>query len=264
MSSLLMAESDGGEANPGAGPRAGGDASPDPPRPPRPQLTKSRTISGSAASASDRGGGGARDNILVRRSSTAPLPPAAVTAPRRLTVAVDDPSYAAAQNGGVLDRDWCYPSFLGPHASRPRPTRQQQQTPAAAADRRNPNPTLPRRVAVSQREEEMCLASVVKQSALLEERRPLAPPPPPPPPRAPRFDLSPYLLLVSEATCNSTDVLVWSISHPMSSLLQLLVVTVTSTSMAFWQWMKVLGLQVIYLICENYVLLIGSRQNSFR
>ncbi|KAL6614099.1 hypothetical protein ACP70R_036369 [Stipagrostis hirtigluma subsp. patula] len=198
-----MAESDGGEASPSPGPRAGGGASPDP-RPPRPQLTKSRTISGSAAAsiaAVDRlgggDGGGGRDSILVRRSSTAPLPPAAAAAaaaaqaPRRLTVAVDDPSYASP-NGGVLDRDWCYPSFLGPHASRPRPPRQQQQTPTSA-DRRNSNPTVPPRVVVSQREEEKSLASVVKRSSLLQERRTL--PPPPPPPRAPRFDLSPYLPL---------------------------------------------------------------------
>jgi hypothetical protein len=212
LSSLLMAESDGGEAaSPSPGPRAGGGASPEP-RPPRPQLTKSRTISGSAAAsiwAAERvggGGGGLRDSILVRRSSTAPLPPppasaaGASPAPRRLTVAVDDPSHEAS-NGGVLDRDWCYPSFLGPHASRPRPPRHQQQTPTSAArPSANPTPTVPPRVAVSQREEERSLASVVKRSALLEERRPL--PPPLPPPRAPRFDLSPYLPLVSQVRCS--------------------------------------------------------------
>ncbi|TVU36361.1 hypothetical protein EJB05_18293, partial [Eragrostis curvula] len=215
-----MAESDGGEAaSPSPGPPAGSGATPDPlpPRPrPRPQLSKSRSsISGSAAAsvaAADRGGGGGdggvRDSILIRRSSTAPLPPAAAgQTPRRLVVAVDDPSYAAP-NGGVLDRDWCYPSFLGPHASRPRPPRQPQQTPTTARCR-STTPTLPPRVAVSQREEEKSLASVVKRSALLEERRPL---------RAPRFDLSPYLPL-------------------------LLVITVTSSTLAIWQWIKVMGLQ---------------------
>ncbi|CAO1944269.1 unnamed protein product [Urochloa humidicola] len=235
-----MAESDAGEAaspSPSSGTRAGGGASPEP-RPPRPQLTKSRTISGSAAAsilAADRvgrggsGGGGVRDSILVRRSSTAPLPPppssaaGASPAPRRLTVAVDDPSYAAP-NGGVLDRDWCYPSFLGPHASRPRPPRQQQQTPTGA-DRPSANPTVPPRVvAVSQREEQRSLASVVKRPALLEERRPL--PPPLPPPRAPRFDLSPYLPL-------------------------LLVVTLTSCTLAIWQWVKVMGLQEKIRSCSD-------------
>ncbi|KAG2602222.1 hypothetical protein PVAP13_5KG661300 [Panicum virgatum] len=235
-----MAESDGGEAaSPSPGPRASGGASPEP-RPPRPQLTKSRTISGSAAAsilAADRVGGGGgggggvgvRDSILVRRSSTAPLPPppasaaGASAAPRRLTVAVDDPSYAAP-NGGVLDRDWCYPSFLGPHASRPRPPRQQQQTPTSA-DHWSANPTVPPRVAISKREEEKSLASVVKRPALLEERRPL--PPPLPPSRAPRFDLSPYLPL-------------------------LLVVTFTSSALAIWQWIKVMGLQVISLSCVKF------------
>ncbi|KAK3162593.1 hypothetical protein QOZ80_1BG0091330 [Eleusine coracana subsp. coracana] len=220
-----MAESDGGEAaSPSPGPRSGGGATPDQ-RPPRPQLTKSRTISGSAAAsfpAADRGGGGGaaggRDSILVRRSSTAPLPPVAgEQARRRLTVAVDDPSYAAP-NGGVLDRDWCYPSFLGPHASRPRPPRQQQQQQqnSTSAGRRSTNPTVPQRVTVSQREEEKSLASVVKRAALLEERRPLLPPPPPP--RAPRFDPSPYLPL-------------------------LLVATVASSTVAIWQWIKVIRLQ---------------------
>ncbi|PUZ53770.1 hypothetical protein GQ55_5G076700 [Panicum hallii var. hallii] len=233
LSSLLMAESDGGDAaSPSPGPRDGGGASPEP-RPPRPQLTKSRTISGSAAAsilAADRVGGGGggggvgvRDSILVRRSSTAPLPPPpASAAPRRLTVAVDDPSYAAP-NGGVLDRDWCYPSFLGPHASRPRPPRQQQQT-LTSADHRSANPTVPPRVSVSQREEEKSLASVVKRPALLEERRPL--PPPLPPPRAPRFDLSPYLPL-------------------------LLVLTFTSSALAIWQWIKVMRLQEKIISCSD-------------
>uniref|UniRef100_A0A0D9V8B9 RCK N-terminal domain-containing protein n=1 Tax=Leersia perrieri TaxID=77586 RepID=A0A0D9V8B9_9ORYZ len=203
-----MAESDGGEASPSGGGGGGsGEGRPHdpPPRPPpRPQLTKSRTISGSAASAG---------SILVRRSSTAPLPPA--MARGLLTVAVDEPSYAAPNGGGMLDRDWCYPSFLGPHASRPRPPRSQQQTPTA--DRRNPTPPAaaapPPTASVSQREEEKSLASVVKRPVMLDERRPLSPPPPPQR-AASRFDLSPYLVLM-------------------------LVVTVTSFSLAIWQWMKV-------------------------
>uniref|UniRef100_A0A0E0JRJ6 RCK N-terminal domain-containing protein n=1 Tax=Oryza punctata TaxID=4537 RepID=A0A0E0JRJ6_ORYPU len=224
-----MAESDGGEASPSGG----GEGSTDPPRPPpRPQLTKSRTISGSAASAFDRWGSGARDSsssssILVRRSSTAPLLPGATPAPAArglLTVAVDEPSYAAPNGGAaMLDRDWCYPSFLGPHASRPRPPRSQQQTPTttAAADRRNPTPGAPppQTVSVSQREEEKSLASVVKRPVLLDERRSLSPPPQQQQQqRAPRFDLSPYLVLM-------------------------LVVTVTSFSLAIWQWMKATVLQ---------------------
>ncbi|KAM0824381.1 hypothetical protein ACQ4PT_070242 [Festuca glaucescens] len=228
-----MAESDGGEADPGAARRAGGvdgdGASPDPvPRPQRPQLTKSRTISVSSPSAAAASTtaerlrvAGGREGLLARRSTTAPLPPVDALAPRRLTVAVDDPSHSASPpNGGVLDRDWCYPSFLGPHVSRPRAPRQQQTPPPSV--RRNPStsspaPPLPRRAPLSQREEEKRLASLVKLPPLLGERRPLSPPPPPP--RARRFDLPPYYLLL------------------------LLVVTVTSSALAFWQWIKVLGLQ---------------------
>ncbi|XP_051226414.1 probable ion channel POLLUX [Lolium perenne] len=223
---LLMAESDGGEADPGAARRAAAGDDPAP-RPQRPQLTKSRTISvssPSAAAAAERPrGGGGREGLLARRSTTGPLPPVDALAPRRLTVAVDDPSHSASPpNGGVLDRDWCYPSFLGAHVTRPRaPRQQQQQTPPPSVVRRNPSasgpaPPLPRR---AQREEEKRLASVVKLPPLLGERRPLSPPPPPPPPRARRFDLSPYCLLL------------------------LLVVTVTTSALALWQWIKVLGLQ---------------------
>ncbi|XP_009410665.2 probable ion channel POLLUX isoform X2 [Musa acuminata AAA Group] len=72
-----------------------------------PQLKRSRTITATMAS------GGA---AAVRRAATGPLPSS-----RRLTVAVDNPS-DAPENGGVFDRDWCYPSFLGPYAARPRAT----------------------------------------------------------------------------------------------------------------------------------------------
>jgi hypothetical protein len=44
-----------------------------------------------------------------------------------------------------------------------------------------------------------------------------------------------------------TDVLFWSISL---ELLQLLVITIASSTLAIWQWIKVMGLQVISLICE--------------
>lgn len=63
-----------------------------------------------------------------------PLRPAV----RRLTVSVDDPSDAPSV-GGLLDRDWCYPSFLGGgnFPSRPRAavksTRPPPPPPPAAA-----------------------------------------------------------------------------------------------------------------------------------
>lgn len=76
----------------------------------RPQLKKSRTVTASSSAASSHGS----SPPLVRRAATATLP-----LPRRLTVAVDNPSDSPA-NGGVLDRDWFYPSFLGPYAARPR------------------------------------------------------------------------------------------------------------------------------------------------
>nr|AGT17368.1 hypothetical protein SHCRBa_030_N11_F_190 [Saccharum hybrid cultivar R570] len=75
------------------------------------------------------------------------------------------------------------------------------------------------------REEEKSLASVVKRPALLEERRPL-PPRTLPPPRAPRFDLSPYLPL-------------------------LLVITIASSTLAIWQWIKVMGLQEKIRSCSD-------------
>ncbi|WOK96422.1 hypothetical protein Cni_G05129 [Canna indica] len=76
------------------------------------QLTKSRTITAWPAAACAASDGSSPP--VVRRAFTGPLPP-----PRRLTVAVDNPSDAPV-NGGVFDRDWCYPSFLGPYAARPR------------------------------------------------------------------------------------------------------------------------------------------------
>lgn len=208
-----MAESDGGEASPSGG--GGGEGSPDPRRPPaRPQLTKSRTISGSAASAFDRWGtSNSSSSILVRRSSTAPLPPGA--APRGCSPwPWTSPPTRRPTAGRHARPRLVLPSFLGPHASRPRPPRSQQQTPtttaAAAADSRSPTPAAPPQTAsVSQREEEKSLASVVKRPMLLDERRSLSPPPPQQ--RAPRFDLSPYLVLVSEASCCA--IYVWSLKR---------------------------------------------------
>ncbi|THU59660.1 hypothetical protein C4D60_Mb07t04400 [Musa balbisiana] len=87
-------------ANPNSVPKLSNGGTP-------PQLKRSRTITAAVAS------GGA---AAVGRAATAPLPSS-----RRLTVAVDNPSDAPA-NGGVFDRDWYYPSFLGPYAARPRAT----------------------------------------------------------------------------------------------------------------------------------------------
>ncbi|KAK8968526.1 putative ion channel SYM8 [Platanthera guangdongensis] len=55
----------------------------------------------------------------VRRANSGPFPQPPSGPARRLVVSVDDPSDAPS-NGGVLDRDWCYPSFLGPYRTRPR------------------------------------------------------------------------------------------------------------------------------------------------
>ncbi|MQL87982.1 hypothetical protein Taro_020529 [Colocasia esculenta] len=92
----------------------------------RPQLKKSRTISTepstsySSSSSPLRRAASSRIPAVpaVRRASTSPLPP------RQLTVAVDDPSdsLSGGGDGGVFDRDWYYPSFLGPSASKTRST----------------------------------------------------------------------------------------------------------------------------------------------
>lgn len=92
----------------------------------RPQLRKSPTIS-------DRG---ATPPPLDSPLFGGPLRPAV----RRLTVSVDDPSDSPSV-GGILDRDWCYPSFLGGGSvsSRPRPAVKPSGLPpprAAAAKKR--------------------------------------------------------------------------------------------------------------------------------
>ncbi|XP_072999748.1 probable ion channel POLLUX isoform X2 [Typha latifolia] len=123
----------------------------------RPQLKISPTISPGAAPPAS----------TLRRAATAPR-----SLPHRgLTVAVDDPSYAPAANGGFFDRDWCYPSFLGPYTTRPRP----RPPPALQArrldlpDRRNINP--PDRANKLSSEEEGKKNEVVKRPLVLEERR---------------------------------------------------------------------------------------------
>lgn len=112
-----MPTSDGGDAGadetPNPNPSAGKHA---------PQLKKSKTITAADGAVATVGANLQRSSPLaaVRRSSTSPL---------NLTVAVDDPSDApsTAAGGGVLDRDWCYPSFLGPYPSRPRPPPQHKK-----------------------------------------------------------------------------------------------------------------------------------------
>ncbi|XP_073106700.1 probable ion channel POLLUX isoform X2 [Elaeis guineensis] len=173
-----MPESDGGasqSSNPTPGP------SPNPSSSPRngesaPQLKKSRTISAGAGAVFP-----GPLHPAVRRSSTAPLPP-----PRRLTVAIDDPS-DAPPNAGAFDREWCFPSFLGPYPSRPRtasrtpagarpssatrrtefpPRLPDQKGPAWAA--KSPDRTLARVSEVEKRKE------AVKRPLVLEERRQLS------------------------------------------------------------------------------------------
>ncbi|KAG1328026.1 putative ion channel POLLUX [Cocos nucifera] len=157
--------------NPSSSPRNGESA---------PQLKRSRTISTGAGA----GAGAVFPGPLhpaVRRSSTAPLP-----APRRLTVAIDDPS-DAPPNAGAFDREWCFPSFLGPYPSRPRtasrapagarppsstrrtefpPLLPDRKGPAWAAN--SPDRSLARVSEVEKRKE------VVKRPLVLEERRQLS------------------------------------------------------------------------------------------
>lgn len=76
----------------------------------------------------------------IRRASSGPVPPPPAGPARRLMVAVDDPSDAPA-NGGVLDRDWFYPSFLGPYPSRPRASARARPKPDPPKLR--PPPPLP-------------------------------------------------------------------------------------------------------------------------
>ncbi|XP_072964965.1 probable ion channel POLLUX isoform X2 [Typha angustifolia] len=139
-------------------PESGGDRKPRPINGEQPpQLKIAPTISPGAAPPAS----------TVRRAATAPR-----SLPHRgLTVTVDDPSYAPAANGEFFDRDWCYPSFLGPYTTRPRP----RPPPALQArrldlpDRRNINP--PDRANKLSSEEEGKKNEVVKRPLVLEERR---------------------------------------------------------------------------------------------
>ncbi|OAY82869.1 putative ion channel POLLUX [Ananas comosus] len=178
--------------------------------PPPPQLKRSSTVSG---------GGGGGGGVGIRRAATAPLPPPAPP-PRRLTVAVDDPSYAAAPavNGGVLDRDWCYPSFLGPYPSRPRsrhasPRSRLEMPPLP--DRRNPK--LPERPPP---EKEGTKEDSVKRPLVLDERRQVSIP--------------------STSTSPSRPFLGF---HHSLFLLLLLLVSVSCASLAILQRKRILELQ---------------------
>lgn len=131
-----------------------------------PQLKKSRTITASSSAASSHGS----SPPLVRRAATAALPP-----PRRLTVTVDNPSDSPA-NGGVLDRDWFYPSFLGPYAARPRSNSRAAtgaRPPAASSGTRKMElPPPPKRLADRSKVvvPEEVNKELVKRSATIDER----------------------------------------------------------------------------------------------
>ncbi|RRT85071.1 hypothetical protein B296_00003488 [Ensete ventricosum] len=127
-----------------------------------PQLKRSRTITASLAP------GGAAAVLgpqppAVGRAATAPLP-----ASRRLTVAVDNPSDVPS-NGGVFDRDWYYPSFLGPYAVRPRATCRASSSGPKKLDVPLPPPSSTDRssAAVSDEEEK----EVVERPLVLEEKQ---------------------------------------------------------------------------------------------
>ncbi|RWW74826.1 hypothetical protein BHE74_00017203 [Ensete ventricosum] len=127
-----------------------------------PQLKRSRTITASLAP------GGAAAVLgpqppAVGRAATAPLP-----ASRRLTVAVDNPSDVPS-NGGVFDRDWYYPSFLGPYAVRPRATGRASSSGPKKLDVPLPPPSSTDRssAAVSDEEEK----EVVERPLVLEEKQ---------------------------------------------------------------------------------------------
>ncbi|KAJ0972025.1 hypothetical protein J5N97_019984 [Dioscorea zingiberensis] len=140
-----------------------------------PQLKKSRTITagdGAAAAAVAAAGANFQGPLFPawRRSATSPL---------NLTVAVDDPSDAPAS--GVLDRDWCYPSFLGPYPSRPR------LPPPPKKKQLDPLPIQPRRASAFQKPPDRAPRSKPPKSfedakgvVVLEERKPAVGSSPPP------------------------------------------------------------------------------------
>ncbi|XP_026658648.1 ion channel POLLUX isoform X2 [Phoenix dactylifera] len=141
-----------------------------------PQLKKSRTISAATGAVFP-----GPLHPAIRRSSTGPLPP-----PRRLTVAVDNPS-DAPPNAGAFDREWCFPSFLGPYPSRPRTAARAPAgaRPPPAPRRPEPRPPLPDRkgpagaassphrtlARVSEAEKKK---EAVKRPLVLEERKQLS------------------------------------------------------------------------------------------
>ncbi|XP_064974516.1 probable ion channel POLLUX isoform X2 [Musa acuminata AAA Group] len=151
-----------------------------------PQLKRSRTITATVAS------GGA---AAVRRAATGPLP-----SPRRLTVAVDNPSDAPA-NGGVFDRDWCYPSFLGPYAARPRATGRASSSGPKKLDVPLPLQSSTDRSSAALSDEE---EKVVEERPLVLEERKQGPFPSTsrsPPKRNSRFDNNSLILSLFIVAC---------------------------------------------------------------
>ncbi|CAD5189494.1 unnamed protein product [Musa acuminata subsp. malaccensis] len=151
-----------------------------------PQLKRSRTITATVAS------GGA---AAVRRAATGPLPSS-----RRLTVAVDNPSDAPA-NGGVFDRDWCYPSFLGPYAARPRATGRASSSGPKKLDVPLPLQSSADRSSAALSDEE---EKVVEERPLVLEERKQGPFPSTsisPPKRNSRFDNNSLILSLFIVAC---------------------------------------------------------------
>ncbi|XP_065049221.1 probable ion channel POLLUX isoform X2 [Musa acuminata AAA Group] len=151
-----------------------------------PQLKRSRTITATMAS------GGA---AAVRRAATGPLPSS-----RRLTVAVDNPSDAPA-NGGVFDRDWCYPSFLGPYAARPRATGRASSSGPKKLDVPLPLQSSTDRSSAALSDEE---EKVVEERPLVLEERKQGPFPSTsrsPPKRNSRFDNNSLILSLFIVAC---------------------------------------------------------------
>ncbi|XXG74082.1 hypothetical protein AAC387_Pa07g2892 [Persea americana] len=157
-------------------PKSDGDPNPNPSKAERPpRLKKSRTIAVADPA-------GSSQNPPISRISSSPLPS------RRLLSSSDDPFQFS--NGSMCDRDWHFPSFLGPHVPRTRST-------VKVSKPKLDSPPPPRRDQIrppSQPSDCGSLVSEGKKKAE-EEVRPVGlssssssspppprPPPPPPPP----------------------------------------------------------------------------------